>query len=96
MGNEYHVYILASQKNGTLYIGVTSNLAQRVHQHKEKEKESFTKEYDVTNLVYYEVFDQIEDALHREKRLKKYNRQWKIDLINQFNPEWNDLSQNML
>jgi putative endonuclease len=85
------VYILASQRNGTLYIGVTSDLVQRVWQHKNDVVEGFTKEYGVHILVYYELHDDMENAILREKRLKKWNRAWKLRLIEEKNPEWNDL-----
>jgi putative endonuclease len=85
------VYILASQRNGTLYIGVTSDLVQRVWQHKEDAVEGFTKKYGVHTLVYYELHDEMENAIVREKRLKKWNRAWKLRLIEEKNPEWNDL-----
>lgn len=85
------VYILASKCNGTLYIGVTSNLVKRVYEHKEGYVDSFTKKYDVKKLVYYEQFDNIIDAIYREKRLKTWQRKWKLDLINEFNPKWLDL-----
>jgi putative endonuclease len=87
----YYVYILASRIGGTLYIGVTNDLVRRVGEHKLKIAEGFTKKHDVTRLVYFEVFDQIEQAIHREKRLKKWPRAWKISLIEQQNPDWIDL-----
>ena len=92
----YYVYILASQKNGTLYVGVTSNLIQRVHQHKNGSADSFTKKYNVHLLVYYEQVEDINSAIHQEKRLKAWNRQWKIALIEKDNPNWNDLYQSLL
>ena len=88
---QYYVYILASQPGGTLYIGVTSNLAKRVWEHKNKVAEGFTEKYDVDKLVYFETFDDPENAIRREKRLKKWNRQWKLDLIIKNNPDWTDL-----
>jgi putative endonuclease len=87
----YYVYILASRIGGTLYIGVTNDLVRRVGEHKLKIAEGFTKKHDVTRLVYFEAFDQIEQAIHREKRLKKWPRAWKISLIEQQNPDWIDL-----
>jgi putative endonuclease len=87
----FYVYILASRIGGTLYIGVTNDLIRRVAEHKLKIAESFTKQHDVTRLVYLECFDQIEQAIHREKRLKKWPRAWKISLIEKENPNWNDL-----
>ena len=88
---QYYVYILASRIGGTLYIGVTNDLIRRVAEHRLKVAESFTKRYDVTRLVYFEVFEEIEKAIHREKRLKKWSRAWKILLIEKDNPDWNDL-----
>ncbi len=88
---QYFVYILASKRNGTLYIGVTNNLLKRVHQHKNDVAEGFTQKYRVHNLVYYEAFNWIQDAIIREKRLKKWKRQWKIELIEKSNPNWDDL-----
>jgi putative endonuclease len=85
------VYILASQRNGTLYIGVTSDLVQRVWQHKNDVVEGFTKKYAVHSLVYYELHDDMENAILREKRIKKWNRAWKLRLIEEKNPDWNDL-----
>jgi len=92
----YYVYILASRKNGTLYIGVTNDLARRVYEHKEKIIEGFTKKYGVAKLVYFEQTQDVQNALEREKRLKKWNRQWKIDLIEKMNPEWQDLYEKIL
>ncbi len=86
-----YVYIMASCKNGTLYIGVTSNLQERVYQHKQGLLDGFTKKYNVKNLVYYEIFGDIGEAIMREKRLKKWRREWKIKLIEKDNPGWNDL-----
>ena len=86
-----YVYILCNKKEGTLYIGVTSDLVKRVWQHKNHVVEGFTKKYNVDKLVYYEKFDSIENAIRREKQLKGKLRQKKIDLINLSNPEWNDL-----
>ena len=91
MEKNYYVYILASKRNGTLYIGITSNLIKRVWEHKEKIADSFTKKYDVDKLVYVEYFRDPENAIKREKRLKKYKRQWKINLIEKDNPQWKDL-----
>ena len=87
----YYVYILASKRNGTLYIGVTSNLLKRVYEHKSKMVEGFTKKYNVHKLVYYEQTNIIQSALTREKQLKKWYRKWKIELIEEMNPEWKDL-----
>jgi len=92
VSNNYYVYILSNKKNGTLYIGVTSNLNKRIQEHKEKKIQGFTKKYDVNKLVYYEHTDDINSALQREKQLKKWNRNWKINLIVKDNAEWRDLS----
>ena len=87
----YFVYILASKRNGTLYIGMTSDLTCRVGEHKSKEIEGFTKEYNVDKLVYYETYYYVNDAITREKQMKKWKRQWKIKLIEEENPDWDDL-----
>ncbi len=87
----YYVYILASRIGGTLYIGMTNDLIRRVGEHKLKLVESFTEKYGVVKLVYFEVFDDPENAIRREKRLKKWNRAWKIRLIEENNPNWDDL-----
>lgn len=87
----YWVYILASRIGGTLYIGVTNDLVRQVYEHREVFVEGFTAQYKVTRLVYYEQFDDIENAIKREKRLKKWNRAWKIQLIEENNPDWLDL-----
>jgi putative endonuclease len=84
-------YILASQKNGTLYVGLSTTLIKRVYQHKTKAATGFTSEYNVDQLVYYEIFDCLLEAKAREKQLKKWNRAWKIELIEQHNPNWDDL-----
>lgn len=85
------VYILASGKNGTLYVGVTSNLIQRVYQHRESQADGFTKRYSVHNLVWYESHETMENAILKEKRLKTWERAAKIRLIEQNNPGWRDL-----
>ena len=87
----YSIYILASRIGGTLYVGVTNDLIRRIGEHKLKIAESFTKRHEVTRLVYFEIFDQIEHAIQREKRLKKWTRAWKISLIEKDNPNWIDL-----
>lgn len=86
------VYILASGKCGTLYIGVTSNLVARLHRHREGLIEGFTSRYGVTRLVYFEMADTMEAAIGREKQLKKWNRDWKLNLIEAGNPDWIDLA----
>jgi putative endonuclease len=87
----FYVYILASRIGGTLYIGVTNDLIRRVGEHRLKLAEGFTKKYEIARLVYFEQFDDIENAIKREKRLKKWNRAWKIRLIEEKNPNWDDL-----
>ena len=89
--NTYYDYILASGKNGTLYNGVTNNLIKRVAQHKRKEEKGFEGKYEVSKLVWYEQTNDIRIAIKREKQIKKWNRKWKIRLIEKENPEWNDL-----
>ena len=91
------VYILASAKNGTLYIGVTSNLQKRIYEHKNHLlKDSFTDKYNVTKLVYFEQFDEMYAAIQREKNLKHYIRKWKLDLIENKNPDWRDLYEEII
>ena len=87
----YCVYILASKRNGTLYIGVTNNLMKRVYEHKNDLVEGFTKKYGVHRLVYYEQSEDVKSAIEREKRLKAWQRRWKLKLIEEMNPEWTDL-----
>jgi putative endonuclease len=87
----FYVYILASRIGGTLYIGVTNDLIRRVGEHRLKSVKGFTKKYEVDRLVYFEQFGDIENAIKREKRLKKWNRAWKIRLIEELNPNWDDL-----
>lgn len=88
----YYIYILASKKNWTLYIWVTNDLIRRIYEHKNKLVDWFTKEYWVNTLVYFEETNDIKVALQREKNLKKWNRKWKLELIEKFNPTWQDLS----
>ncbi len=88
---KYYVYILASKRNGTLYIGVTNNLIKRVYEHRNHSVQGFTKQYSVYQLVYFEQTDDVNSAITREKQLKKWRRLWKIELIEQINPEWKDL-----
>jgi putative endonuclease len=86
------VYLLASHRNGTLYVGVTSNLLQRLHQHREGLIEGFTSDYGVQRLVWFEQHATMEHAITREKRIKKWNRAWKIALIEKANPDWRDVA----
>ena len=89
----YFIYILASAKNGTLYIGMTNGLEKRILQHKEGVSDSFTKKYKIDKLVYYEIFEKPIYAIGREKQLKAWKREWKIALIEKSNPGWIDLSK---
>lgn len=89
---KYYIYILASQRNGTLYIGVTNNLCRRIFEHKHVLAEGFVKKYKVKMLVYFEETENIEAAIYREKQLKHWNRKWKLRLIENNNPRWKDLS----
>ena len=95
MSKTYYVYILASKRNGTLYIGVTNDLARRVLEHREGLVPGFTKTYGIRMLVHYEIFGDITQAIRREKRLKKYKREWKMNLIQQSNVEWRDLAETL-
>ncbi len=88
---QYCVYIMASQKNGTLYIGVTNNIGARAYAHRNGAGSTFTKKYRVTRLVYMELFDDVREAIAREKELKKWRRQWKVELIESANADWDDL-----
>jgi putative endonuclease len=92
----YYVYILASAPNGTLYIGMTNDLARRIYEHREGLVDGFTKTYGVKTLVHYELFPTAADAIRRETRLKKYSRSWKISLILSRNPGWNDLAGTLI
>jgi len=92
----YYVYILTNKNNEVLYIGVTNNLLQRVYQHKNKLINGFTARYNLNKLVYYEVYQYIRDAIQREKQMKKWNRKWKMELIQKVNPKWEDLYIEML
>ena len=90
------VYILASRRNGTLYTGVTSNLSLRIWQHRDGKIAGFTSRYACKTLVWYEYFDRMDDAIAREKQIKKWNRTWKLELIERANPEWQDLWEGIL
>ncbi|MBI4655513.1 MAG: GIY-YIG nuclease family protein [Elusimicrobia bacterium] len=96
MNRQYYVYMLASKKNGTLYTGVTNDLVRRVYEHKHNLIEGFTKKYKVHGLVYFEIVEDINSAIHREKCIKKWKRIWKIELIEKANPLWKDLYYNLL
>ncbi len=88
----YYVYILTNKRNGTLYVGVTNDIERRIHEHKLKLADGFTKQYNINKLVYYESTPEIENALTREKLLKRWKREWKLNLIEDANPDWKDLS----
>jgi putative endonuclease len=96
MSKQPAVYILASKRNGTLYIGVTSNLQKRAWEHKQNIAEGFTKKYGIHRLVYYELYEDMISAITREKQMKKWNRVWKVELIESQNPDWNDLWQGIV
>ncbi len=96
MPKQYHVYIMANRKGGTLYIGVSGNLIPRVGQHRTGQTPGFTKKYNLTRLVYFEAYDDPENAILREKRMKKWRRAWKIELIESTNPDWHDLYPNLI
>ena len=92
MERSYYVYIITNRKDGTLYIDVTSDLLRRIHEHKNKLIEGFSKKYNLTKLVYYEETNDVTIAIRREKQMKKWYRKWKIELIEKENPEWIDLA----
>lgn len=92
----YYIYILASQRNGTLYIGVTNDIIRRVWEHKNKVIQGFTDRYNIDKLVYFEETPDINSAIKREKQLKLWSRSWKIELIEKNNPEWKDLYQDLI
>ncbi len=92
---QYFVYILASGKNGTLYVGVTSDQAKRVYEHKNDLVDGFTRQYGVHSLVYYEGTSDVAGAILREKQIKKWRRQWKLRLIEETNPHWRDLYEDL-
>jgi putative endonuclease len=89
--HRYFVYIMASKRNGALYVGVTGNLARRVTEHRDELLEGFTKKYEIHQLFWFEEFGDIHDAILREKRIKKWRRAWKLELIEKMNPNWTDL-----
>jgi putative endonuclease len=93
--DQHYVYILSNKKRGTLYIGFTDNLIRRINEHKNKIYKGFSAKYNLDKLMYYEVLSSAEESQQREQQLKKWNRQWKIELIEKENPEWKDLSQDL-
>jgi len=96
MNKQYYVYILASRKRGTLYVGMTGNLADRVSGHKQEVVSGFTREYHIHHLVYYEAYDDPESAIRREKNIKAWKRNWKIEIVEKSNASWKDLSDELL
>ena len=96
MSKQPAVYILASKRNGTLYIGVTNDLPKRAWEHKNDVVKGFTKRYSVHRLVYYELHEDMESAIRREKHMKKWNRAWKLELIEKQNPDWSDVWEGIL
>jgi len=88
---KFYIYILASKKNGFLYTGITSDLVKRTWEHKNGAMDGHTKKYSIKRLVYFEIYDDFDNAVKREKQLKKWHRQWKVDLIEKDNPDWNEL-----
>ena len=95
MKNQYYVYIMTNKNNAVLYTGITSDLKRRIYEHKEKLAEGFTKKYNLTKLVYYEVFQDSLNAIQREKQIKGGSRKKKVDLINDMNPAWKDLDEDL-
>jgi putative endonuclease len=93
MEKQYYVYILTNKSNKVLYIGVTNDLERRMYEHKNKMIDGFTKKYNLTKLVYFEVTTDVNSAIESEKQLKNWHRGWKINLIKEYNPEWKDLSE---
>ncbi len=93
---KYWIYIMASKRNGTLYTGITGNLLARIWQYKRGLVEGFSKKHHVTRLVYYEEYDDVSLAIWREKRIKRWNRRWKIKIIESINPSWDDLYNNFI
>ena len=96
MNKKYYVYILTNMNNNVMYIGVTNNLVNRVRQHREKINNGFSKRYNVNKLVYYEVYEDVYEAISREKQLKNWRRDWKNNLVESVNKKWEDLSNNIL
>ncbi len=95
MAKQFYVYILTNKPYGVFYVGVTSSLPKRIYEHMHKLVEGFTEKYNLNMLIYYEVIDNAEAAISREKTLKRWKREWKINAINQFNPDWNDLYESI-
>ena len=96
MSKTYYVYIMANDRNTTLYIGVTADIVRRIWEHKNKVTEGFTKKYNISKLVYFETHADPESAIGREKRLKEWKRQWKVELVEKENPTWDDLYESIM
>ena len=96
MNRQPAVYILASRRNGSLYVGVTAHLVKRIWEHRNNMTEGFTKRYEIHRLVWYEIHETMESAIRREKRVKDWKRAWKLELIEKFNPEWRDLYETIV
>ena len=96
MTKSFYVYILTNKRYGTFYVGVTSDLPKRIWEHRNNVVEGFTQKHNLKNLVHYEAHENVESAIKREKRLKKWDRQWKIELIEESNPDWRDLYENIV
>jgi putative endonuclease len=91
----YYVYIMTNKENGTIYVGVTNNLARRTYEHKNKITKGFTSKYSLDKLVYFEETSDVESAIAREKQIKAWRRHWKLELVNKSNPDWEDLSEEL-
>jgi putative endonuclease len=91
----YYVYIIASRKDGAIYIGITNDIVRRIYEHRTKAVPGFTSRYNITRLVWFEIYDDPITAISREKELKKWRRSWKVELIEKDNPEWNDLYESI-
>ncbi|HYA39005.1 MAG TPA: GIY-YIG nuclease family protein [Candidatus Methylomirabilis sp.] len=96
MNKTFCVYVVTNRRNGALYIGVTSDLRRRIWQHKQKEVAGFSAKYGTDKLVYYETCESVDSAIRREKQMKKWNRRWKLELIESMNPEWGDLYEKII
>jgi putative endonuclease len=96
MSKKGYLYILANGRNGTLYVGVTSDLVKRIEEHRQKLVEGFTRKYEITHLVYFETFEEIREAIIRERQIKEWKRKWKTELIQSINPYWRDLYDDIL
>ena len=96
MSKKGYLYILANRRNGTLYVGVTADLVKRIEEHRQKLVEGFTRKYEITHLVYFETFEEIREAIIRERQIKEWKRKWKTELIQSINPYWRDQYEDIL